>query len=152
MLLMLEWARQSDSDETRLATAVADRLCRPENDFGPTTLVAMAVKFAADMLLVRFDDEQDQFDRYVDAAFDATGPTLAAAELVRAARCADNDDLLVLVARTIREYGAIHTVVVAARCLRNVAAFAFPDQPPSLSLERGASWLAGRLFSGDESL
>ena len=80
-------------------------------------------------------------------AFDPTGPTLAAADLVRAARVADDlDTLRAVVDEVLHGYGAIHTVVVACQCLRSATAFVHPDRPGAV-LEDAASLLAGKLFA-----
>ena len=142
-LLLLDWARVRD--DAKLAAAVAERLSRPGNEYPPSMLVSLAVKLAAD--LVRNHLDEDEFQRYVADAFDATGPTLAAADLVRAARVADDlDALRAVVDEVLRGYGAIHAVVVACQCLRSATAFVHPDRPGAV-LEDAASLLAGKLFA-----
>ena len=142
-LLLLEWSLIRE--EAKLAAAVAERLSRPGNEYPPSMLVSLAVKLAAD--LVRNHVDEDEFQRYVADAFDATGPTLAAADLVRAARVADDlDALRAVVDEVLRGYGAIHAVVVACQCLRSATAFVHPDRPGAV-LEDAASLLAGKLFA-----
>ena len=142
-LLLLDWARVRE--EAKLAAAVAERLSRPGNEYPPSMLVSLAVKLAAD--LVRNHVDEDEFQRYVADAFDPTGPTLAAADLVRAARVADDlDALRAVVDEVLRGYGAIHAVVVACQCLRSATAFVHPDRPGAV-LEDAASLLAGKLFA-----
>ena len=142
-LLLLDWARVRE--EAKLAAAVAERLSRPGNEYPPSMLVSLAVKLAAD--LVRNHVDEDEFQRYVADAFDATGPTLAAADLVRAARVADDlDALRAVVDEVLHGYGAIHAVVVACQCLRSATAFVHPDRPGAV-LEDAASLLAGKLFA-----
>ena len=142
-LLLLEWSLIRD--EAKLAAAVAERLSRPGNEYPPSMLVSLAVKLAADLVRNHLDDAQ--FDEYIDAAFDPTGPTLAAADLVRAARAADDlDALRAVVDEVLRGYGAIHTVVVACQCLGSATAFVHPDRPGAV-LEDAASLLAGKLFA-----
>ena len=148
-LLLLDWARVRD--DAKLAAAVAERLSRPGNEYPPSMLVGLAVKLAADLLRNHLDEDA-QFDEYIDAAFDPTGPTLAAADLVRAARVADDlDALRAVVDEVLHGYGAIHTVVVACQCLRNATAFVHPDRPGAV-LEDAASMLAGQLFAGGATL
>ena len=142
-LVLLDWARVRD--DAKLAAAVAERLSRPGNAYPPSMLVSLAVKLAADLVKGHLDDAQ--FDEYIDAAFDATAPTLAAADLVRAARVADDlDALRAVVDEVLRGYGAIHAVVVACQCLGSATAFVHPDRPGAV-LEDAASMLAGRLFA-----
>ena len=142
-LLLLEWSLIRE--EAKLAAAVAERLSRPGNEYPPSMLVSLAVKLAAD--LVRNHLDEDEFQRYVADAFDPTGPTLAAADLVRAARVADDlDALRAVVDEVLRGYGAIHAVVVACQCLRSATAFVHPDRPGAV-LEDAASLLAGKLFA-----
>ena len=142
-LLLLEWSLIRD--EAKLAAAVAERLSRPGNEYPPSMLVSLAVKLAAD--LVRNHLDEDEFQRYVADAFDATAPTLAAADLVRAARVADDlDALRAVVDEVLRGYGAIHAVVVACQCLRSATAFVHPGRPGAV-LEDAASLLAGKLFA-----
>ena len=144
-LLVIDWARQDD--DAALAAAVAGRLSNPNNELPPSILVSIAVKIAEDLLRSRLD--ADEFDRWLDSVFAPTGATLATADLVRAARVADDMDAFrAVIEGALRGYGGIHCVIEACNCLRNTVAFAYHGQPVAV-LESWASMVAGKVLSGE---